>query len=72
MKSKEHEVIVKLRFDRPVSRGAAIRAARSQIDPVGVEAFATIDEEERDGWTALKITSVKGVRRAPRRKTAIL
>lgn len=58
MKAKEYELIVKIRFNRPVTRQAALRAARNQFDPIGVNAYATIAEEERDGWTEMRVKRI--------------
>ena len=67
MKTKEHLITVKVRFDRAITRSAAVRAARNRFDPVGVEAYATIAEEELDGWSTMKVKSVQSHKETARR-----
>lgn len=51
-KSKTHEVTVKLRFDKPVTRGVAVRAFN---DSFWGEFYATFYDVERDGWETGKL-----------------
>ena len=55
-KQRVHELILKVRFNRPVSRDAAKRAVRSSN---GQEMLATIFEEETQGWGKAKVVAVK-------------
>lgn len=51
-KMRTHEIAVKLRFNKPVTRGAAIRAFNNAVYG---EICAGYDEEERDGWQTAKL-----------------
>jgi hypothetical protein len=60
-KSRSHLVTVRVHFDHPVTRGAALRACRNNlVYPPGYgEFYASIYEAENDDWEMFKIKSVK-------------
>ena len=55
-KSKTHEITVKVRFNAPVTRTVAKSALRDNLDH---NLYASLYEEEKDGWHDGKVTAVK-------------
>lgn len=56
VKGKRHTLLVNLWFDKPVSRAEALAAAQNNIHG---KFYATVEEEERDGWTRFRVQSVR-------------
>lgn len=63
-KSRLHTVLVTLSFDAPVTPAAALAAAKNNIHG---KFYATLEEEDRDGWETGRIKSVK---RHPRKESS--
>lgn len=55
-KTRTHTVMVNITFNKPVSRQAAIAAAKNGIHG---DLYADIFEEERYGWERAKIGKIK-------------
>ena len=51
-----HQITIRVSFDKPVTKAAALRAAKNCIY---AEFSSTLDEEDRDGWSTAKISSFK-------------
>lgn len=48
-RSKTHDIILRVRFNKPVGRMAAVRAAKSNLH--GEVFYAMFGEEYADGWS---------------------
>lgn len=58
-KSRSQEIVVRLRFNRPVTAAAAVRAVRNNVYG---DFHADMTEEERDGWSRAKIGAARTLR----------
>lgn len=56
-RTRHHQMTVTIRADRPITRGAALRVLRNELR--GATIAATLSEEEKDGWRAVKVTGVR-------------
>ena len=63
-KVKKHTLELTLHFSDPVTPEAAKRALQSIFEDATLA--ASIDEQERDGWSSAKVKSIKRAGRWPK------